>query len=116
MGLDMYLFKVKREEVGYWRKANQIRNWLANRVEVENCTPVEISKEVLEELVADCKKVIENPELAPVIMPTSSGFFFGSLEYDDWYMQDLKDTVELGERLLKETKWDEESLEYYEWW
>lgn len=27
MGLDMYLYKEKSEEVAYWRKANAIHAW-----------------------------------------------------------------------------------------
>lgn len=116
MGLDMYLYRNKREEVGYWRKANQIRNWLDKHVGVENTTMTELSKETLEELLNDCKRVLENHILAPLVLPTSSGFFFGSTAYDEWYFDDLEQTVEMLERVIAETDWDSETIEYYEWW
>ena len=33
-------------------------------------------------------------EFAMEHLPSRSGFFFGSTEYDDWYVRDLEDTVE----------------------
>jgi hypothetical protein len=39
-------------------------------------------------------KIISNSEIAEALLPTSSGFFFGSYEYNEWYLQDLKDTIE----------------------
>ena len=52
MGLDMFLIKSKKakglsldkffedgdfEDVGYWRKANQIHNWFVHNVEYTRC-------------------------------------------------------------------------------
>lgn len=47
-------------EVGYWRKANQIHNWFNNHIDggVENCQYYEVSKSMLEELLAVCKEVL----------------------------------------------------------
>ena len=36
----------------------------------------------------------EGVEYATEHLPSRSGFFFGSTEYDDWYVLQLKDTVE----------------------
>lgn len=119
MGLDMYLEKRKKppyEEVAYWRKANQIREWFNNKIGVENCQHSEVSKELLEELVEDCKKVLADHDLAEELLPTSSGFFFGSQNYDEWYYGDLEQTVEMVERVIAETDWETEEVLYYEWW
>lgn len=124
MGLDMYLYKKKAnvekmEEVAYWRKANQIRNWIVQNTEYEadaDCEDYLLDKETLENLVSDCKAVIANPTLADELLPTKSGFFFGSTEYDDWYFEDLKLTIKQVEKILKETDWDNEDIYYYEWW
>lgn len=121
MGLDMWLErrpKTESKEVAYWRKANQVREWFANRKEdyfVDNGrTPIE--KEDLEALVADCKAVLANHELAEELLPTSSGFFFGSEAYDEWYFQDLEDTVEMLTKVIRETDWDKEEVSYVEWY
>lgn len=39
-------------------------------------------------------KYITNPEIARDLLPTQAGFFFGSTDYDEWYIQTLKDTIE----------------------
>lgn len=40
-------------------------------------------------------KVIANPEEVSAILPTQSGFFFGSTDYNEWYLEDLKETVKM---------------------
>lgn len=123
MGLDMYLEKRKVNseeyvEIAYWRKANQIREWFNSHLEngVENCEYVQVSKEDLEQLLEDCKKVLENHDLAEDLLPTSSGFFFGSTDYDEWYFEDLEETVKMLEQILEETDFENEDVYYYEWW
>ena len=49
--------------------------------------------DMLLELKQVCEQVIENPEKAPDLLPTKSGFFFGSQEYNDNYFAILHDTV-----------------------
>lgn len=119
MGLDMYLFRRKipqDEEVGYWRKANQIREWFNRHVGVENCREVVLNEDILLLLRHDCMRVLENPDLAREILPTAEGFFFGSLEYDESYFDDLRDTVKTIDNILKTTDFEKEQILYYEWW
>ena len=40
------------------------------------------------------------------MLPTIEGFFFGSTNYDQWYIEKLKETVEQVERILKDTDLD----------
>jgi len=91
------------EEVGYWRKANQIHNWFVQNVQngVDDCKPYWVDEEELQELLKVCKKVIKKPSLAESLLPTSQGFFFGRDDYDEYYMEQLKYTVKLLEKLLK---------------
>lgn len=42
----------------------------------------------------------EQVELAEELLPTQSGFFFGSTDYDQWYIADLETTVEICNRVL----------------
>ena len=121
MGLDMYLFKKEegdRQEVMYWRKANQIREWFDKHLEggCQNCTEKPVSKEMLENLVKDCEAVLNNKSLAEEALPTASGFFFGSTEYDVFYFNKLKDTVEGLKTVINNTDWDTEEIVYDEWW
>ena len=49
-------------------------------------------------------KYIENAEEIADILPTTDGFFFGSTDYDEYYMQDIDYTIERLEQILKEEK------------
>ena len=125
MGLDMFLYKHKqykdndKTEVAYWRKANQIREWFVNHTDLDygdNCEIIPLTRENLVELVNDCNKVLDNHNLAPDIMPTSSGFFFGGTDYDDWYYEDLRYTVKVVGEILETTDFENEVIEYSDWW
>lgn len=129
MGLDMYLEralkseranKIKNtEEVVYWRKANQIREWFVNNTGYDTNADCEyhlLTKENLEDLVKDCKAVLADHSKASKLLPTSNGFFFGNEEYDEWYFDDLEYTIENITRLFETIDFDNEDIYYYEWW
>ena len=75
------------EEVAYWRKANAIHKWFVDNVQSgkDDCDSYEVSREQLVKLLGDCEQVKAHNELAEELLPTQSGFFFGSIEYDKWY-------------------------------
>ncbi len=47
-------------------------------------------------------EVIEDSEKLDDLFPTSSGFFFGGTEYDEYYQQQVSETIEMITDLLKE--------------
>jgi hypothetical protein len=47
-------------------------------------------------------KIIINPEVCERLLPCGGGFFFGSTEYDEWYIKDLEDTKKILEEVLKD--------------
>jgi hypothetical protein len=89
-------------ELGYWRKANHIHKWFVDNVQngVDNCGEYFVSKADLEMLLTVCEQVLKNVTNANTLLPTQSGFFFGSVEYDDWYIEDVQDTIEIIKRAL----------------
>ena len=89
--------------IGYWRKANQIHAWIVDNCAdgVDECQRIYISRDKAEELVEACKQVIANPSLAGSVLSPRSGFFFGSTDIDEWYLNDLKRTVDIFEKALK---------------
>ena len=107
-------------EVAYWRKANQIREWFINHLDGfeydDNGEYYAVTEEILEELIDDCQKVLDDNDLAEEILPTSSGFFFGSTEYDEWYFEQLKTTIEQVNVVLATTDWNSEVVVYTESW
>lgn len=50
------------------------------------------------------------------MLPTTTGCFFGSQEYRDWYVADLKEIVAVFEKVLDEIDFDAEQVLMYCWW
>jgi hypothetical protein len=91
MGLDMHLFDKNNNEVIYWRKANQIHNWFVENVQdgVDDCCENIVTECNLIDLMNTCKNVLDNPTEANNILPCTTGFFFGSQEYDVFYFDNI---------------------------
>ena len=134
------------KEVGYWRKANQIHRWFVNNVQrgVDNQGYYRVTKKQLEKLLKIClevkslfgsttRKSYTNNELVTQsseetvyknldierineLLPTQSGFFFGSTEIDDWYFADIIDTIKILENVLTETDFNTTRIYYTCWW
>ena len=81
--------------VAYWRKANAIHNWfVTERADgVDDCREIGVTDGHLEELLSLCEIVLRVPASAPIHLPTESGFFFGGVEYDDWYFDQISYTA-----------------------
>jgi len=93
--------------MGYWRKSNMIHHWFVNNLAdgVDECQPIIVRREDLEQLKETCIEVIANPESAEDLLPTGAGFFFGSTTYDEYYYADLNDTIGIINKCL-ESKFD----------
>lgn len=106
------------EEVAYWRKANAIHKWFVENVQagVDDCGCYEVSQDQLEELLDVCRHVYENPKSAPEYLPTTSGFFFGSTDYGEWYMEDIRHTGEALTKILQETDFNKQMIVYTSSW
>ena len=138
------------EQVGYWRKANQIHNWFIEHVqdgEDDCCYHNEVTKEVLEELLDTCEVVLASCELVPAkikngytynengrvynyvdgmivkdpsvaerLLPSCSGFFFGGTDYDEYYINDIKYTIDIVTKVLETTNFEKEMIYYVSSW
>lgn len=120
MGLDIYLEKLHKEQIGYFRKVNFLVKFFADRgFDVENQIPLEITKDMVAVLIDRCDLVLKEHTLAPKLLPTMSGFFFGSVEYDDDYFNDVKAVKEYCEKeLLPEfsTLSSDEYIQFATWY
>jgi hypothetical protein len=133
-----------RERVGYWRKANQIHRWFVENVQdgEDECLPYEVSLEQLLTLQSLCQQVLGDFELevrkaiedeeniynmeVPMevqerganLLPSRSGFFFRSTDYDGWYVSDLVRTIDIVENLKQENEaeYKETYFEYCSSW
>jgi hypothetical protein len=90
-------------KVAQWRKSNQVHEWFVTNIQdgEDNCAEYYVSREQLEMLIALCDEVIADSSKAEDLLPTTSGFFFGSTEYDEWYMNDVKYTSATLKRLIE---------------
>lgn len=100
--------KVSTIEVdfGYWRKANHIHKWFVDNVQYGNddCRRYYVSADDLNELLELCREVkvlYEAKEYDKVreLLPPCDGFFFGGTEVDEYYYQDILDTIGILEKL-----------------
>ena len=138
------------EQVGYWRKANQIHNWFVENVQSgqDDCEyHQEVTKETLASLLGICKdvlascemvdgtisvgtefnngvatpittngKYIKDPTMAQILLPTTPGFFFGSYDYDEYYVDDIKQTINIIEHVLATTDFETQMIYYVSSW
>lgn len=145
-----YPHKNITEQIGYWRKANEIHNWFVEHVQdgADDCEyHEEVTEEVLEELLATCQKVLDScelvegkinngykyengqripimedgkyvkdPSVAMELLPTTSGFFFGGTDYDEWYVDDIKNTIEICKKTLETTDFEKQMIFYVSSW
>lgn len=98
-------------EIAYWRKANAIHGWFVDNCQdgVDECQEAYVGREKLEELLDIVTKVLNDNSLASELLPPHQGFFFGSDQIDQWYIQDLQFTKERLEMILNEPafkSWD----------
>lgn len=125
MGLDMFLetrHKITNrvEEAAYWRKANAVHNWFVQYVQngEDECKPHVVTREQLEDLIEDCMLVLSNrddEDIAEQVLPTSSGFFFGSTVYDEFYYSDISYTVDKLKEVLEKYSEDYEFVYQSSW-
>jgi len=89
-------------EVGYWRKANAIHKWFVDNIQSgnDNCGEYYLNKVDLQTLRDLCTRVKAEPDKAQELLPSQSGFFFGSTQYDEGYFHDIDQTIAIIDRVL----------------
>lgn len=103
-----------KHEVCYWRKFNALHKYFNdhfNEQDNDNCVNMYMEINNIKELLALVKKIrgevkmdgdnIANPEVCEEL-PTEDGFFFGSTDYDKYYVSDLDLTIEQLEKVIDE--------------
>lgn len=118
---------IESYEIGYWRKANHIHNWFVDNCAdgVDECQKIYVSREQLEKLRRLCIEVLanrDNPKKASELLPCAEGFFFGSSDYDEYYYDNVEDTVRILDAAIEiidskpEEDWSEWHIIYQASW
>lgn len=91
-----------RLPIACWRKANQIHHFIVENYGkgVDDCKSIYLTDGELGQILDVIKEVGNDPVKAEKLLPTSSGFFFGSQEIDEYYWQDLAYTKDVLEKTL----------------
>ena len=116
VGQEGMAVNIVEMEVGYWRKANAVHQWFVKNVQddVDDCKSYWVPRKKLLELQDVCNQVLADVTLASSLLPTQGGFFFGNLEYDEWYMENLEITLQNIQKALSlPEEWD---IEYQSSW
>ena len=102
-------------EAMYWRKANAIHRWFVSKVQegVDNCAEYNVDADDLAELRDICKQILVDPSKADQLLPPQSGFFFGSTDVDEWYLEQLKYTVDRLDVLLELPEVKNHNIAFY---
>jgi len=126
VGLDLYIYtqskpgaklgeQLPREEVAYFRKFNALLKWVDTHVKkVENLKDVILGKDDLQNLLNTLDAL--NEKNSHELFPTAQGFFFGSLEYDEWYWQDVGELKTIIQKLLEEVDFERMVVYFHVWW
>lgn len=120
MGLDISFYKAKRgetdnmKEVAYFRKVNFLVKYFQYE---ENLSLKKLFIPKVQLLLDYCVKVLgdRSEETSKKLLPTQSGFFFGSTEYDQYYYEDVERVYETFKEVLDDLS-DDEDLFMYCWW
>lgn len=129
------------EEVAYWRKFNALHAWFVNECGdgVDDGELIYVPVEKLEEVLGILKEVKEKLDNSKLVKKTiktwngedveidvyecenevielfapQSGFFFDSTEINEYYKDDVVDTIEVIEEILKEEELNGYNGDYY---
>lgn len=105
-------------DIGYFRKVNFLMSFFNY---YDNCVFRKVEKSELEDLRERCYKILsakkkERQALAEDLLPTQSGFFYGSTEYNEYYFDDVKEVKEWVEGVLENLDDKKEQVLMYCWY
>jgi hypothetical protein len=101
----------------YFRKFNFVYSFFSNDI-VEKTQTCVVDKHRIGQLIDTCKDVLKykgDEDYARENLPTQGGFFFGSIEYDDYYWKCVKYCLKCIKKLYKAMDDEDFVLWYFSW-
>ena len=77
----------------YFRKVNFLFAYYQNIGKMVDEYYAFTDKDDIDDIISRCERVLKDHDLANELLPTQSGFFFGSTDFDQWYFVDVKDCL-----------------------
>ena len=112
-------FATMKIQIAYWRKVNSIHNYFVNYCgnKKDECQEIYVYEEDLRDLLNRIDTVLneKTANKSKEILPTLSGFFFGSTDYDERYYKDLEYTKGIIEKIFKTFDKDTEFVYQASW-
>lgn len=99
----------------YFRKVNCIFRYFEDKLIDESICLVE--KAEIADFVERADKVLraQNEDTSRELLPTRSGFFFGSTDYDSWYYSSIERAKKLFSKMLKDWEDSDVVFVYMSW-
>ena len=93
--------KTVSEEVGYWRKANQIHNWFVENVQngEDDCKSYEVSRKELETLLNLCREVKKRAKIVDGDLITENIFEGGRIKKEKRVIKIIENKEEIHDLL-----------------
>lgn len=66
--------------------------------------------------VLEAGQVVVNAQVAEEVLPTRDGFFFGGTNYDQYYIEDVQDTIKILENVLENPEFKDCDFYYRASW
>jgi len=85
----------------YFRKVNFLFKYYEDKGKLRNEYYAFTDASDIDDIIDRCERVLADHSLAGELLPTQSGFFFGSTDYDDWYFGDVKDCLKQMKKYRK---------------
>lgn len=107
------------EKTFFFRKVNSLVAWVERlKGEVENCETVELSFSDITELQSNLDKLLSDKTIdnAEDLFPTMTGFFFGSVAYDDTYFSDVLEVKQMCDFILNHYNETDHLIEFCADW
>ena len=76
-----------------------------------------VKKEDILDIMSKATEILKehDEETSKELLPTQSGFFFGSTDYDEWYYEDMVNILREFGKLLKDWRDDDIVFVYMSW-
>lgn len=112
---DCGMYIVRRDQLEELKEACERVIAVATIKDAQICTGIRYKDGQKTQIMED-GKVVTNPEDCADILPTQEGFFFGSTDYDEWYIHNMETTIKIINEVLEQTDWEKQTICYSSSW